>query len=168
VYVQIYLYPGLTDGGKISNILGKFPPVLIIIAIGLFQSALAFVLYKYREKISRILKARQGLIASRKFWIVLLVGVFVFFAFLGVKRHLNLETAIFDFSLEEQVVWNTSQGRFFEASVEVNNYLGDHVSFLTVLPSAVYHFIPSPFTLIFIQVGCVLIGAFGIKKMADR
>lgn len=74
------------------------------------------------------------------------------FAFAAVTRHHHLNSRLLDLALEHQVVWNTSEGRWFESSVEVAHYLGDHVS-LNIAPIALlYRIAPSVEWLLIMQV----------------
>jgi len=168
VFVGIYLIPGLEKGGWLSSYIKNVPRILVISGIAFLQFLFAFALYEFKPIIIRFLNKYEYLITKKRFYLILSLLLFTFFFTLGVKRHLNLETAIFDFSLEQQVVWNTSQGRYFESSVEVTNYLGDHVSLLTPILALIYFFLPSPFTLIAIQVAAVILAGFTVKLIADR
>lgn len=93
---------------------------------------------------------------------LLLIAYFLLFTALGYWKHLNMQTSLYDFGLEHQVVWNTSEGRLFEASVEVQNYMGDHVSPIIVLPAAVYRIFPEPLTVFALQSLAVTIGIAGV------
>lgn len=168
VFILFYFYPGLTTGGWVSRFLGDFPAIIIILGVAVIQGVLAATLYKYKSRISLFLSHKEKYVSNKKFWVILLLITFSVFFFADCKRYINMEAGLFDFALEEQVVWNTSQGRPFEASVEVKNYLGDHFSLLIALPAVIYVVLPSPFTLIAIQILCVVLAALAIKKIADR
>jgi uncharacterized membrane protein len=130
------------------------------------ENLLVYIMYNKSQNLLNFVKRFEHLLKSKKFYLTLSVLLFLFFFSLAAKRHVNMYTNMLDFGLEQQVVWNTAHGRLFGASVEVNNYLGDHASFLIVLAAAIYWFIPSAFTLIAIQVVCVIIAAFFIYKLA--
>ena len=51
----------------------------------------------------------------------------------SILRHGGLNSSGLDLAMQDQVLWNTSQGRFFQTSFEVENFLGDHVSLFPVL-----------------------------------
>lgn len=168
IFIIFYVYPSLGEGKWTAALVGSFPPVLIYSGVILFQFSFAWFLLNHKKQIVGFLHSNQKYISNRRFWISLSLLVFILFFFINCKKYLNIEPGIFDFALEEQVVWNTSQGRLFEGSVEVNNYLGDHVSFLILLPALVYMVIPSAFTLIAIQVLCVVLSALAIQKISYR
>lgn len=168
IFVIFYLIPGIDQGGWISSLVKNVPLAYLICITAIGQFCLAFILFEYKKLILKYLNRYEFILKKRWFYIVLTIIFALFFFSLGVKRYYNLQTGLFDFGLEHQVVWNTSQGRWFGASVEVNNYLADHVSLLTVIPAALYRIIPSPLLLIALQSICVLISAIAIKKIADR
>ena len=53
---------------------------------------------------------------------LLAMGTFV------VVRHLRFNSGGFDLGIQDQVVWNTANGRPFASSIEVTHYFGDHVA----------------------------------------
>ena len=46
---------------------------------------------------------------------------------LSILRHNGLNSCGFDLAIQHQVIWNLAHGRGFSSSIEVSNYLGDHV-----------------------------------------
>lgn len=101
--------------------------------------------------------------------VVIVLALFaILFSYLAIKRHYNLVSGLYDFGLEHQVVWNTSEGRLFESSVEVSNYLGDHFSLLIFIPAFVYKFFPSDITILVLQVLAVTVSAAGIYLLAKK
>ncbi|MEI7579743.1 MAG: DUF2079 domain-containing protein [bacterium] len=81
-------------------------------------------------------------------------------------KHWNLDTALFDFGLQEQVVWNTIHGRWFASSPEVTNFLGDHFSPILLLVAGIYKIFPFSFTLFVIQTLGVTAGIIALYKIA--
>ncbi len=56
-----------------------------------------------------------------------------YFALLGLLQHWNFYTFGWDLGVFDQVIWNTSHGRFFDYSFRPYSYLGDHFSPVLVL-----------------------------------
>ncbi|MDP2659170.1 MAG: DUF2079 domain-containing protein, partial [Dehalococcoidia bacterium] len=77
----------------------------------------------------------------------------VTFAGLGVLRHEALNSHSYDMAIYDQVVWNISQGRWFETSLEyyVYNFLGDHLSLGLTFLAPLYWIFASPRVLIVMQ-----------------
>ena len=97
----------------------------------------------------------SAMVLPRSWRCYLWVAVSVFVVGLSsfcVLRHYNLWSDIFDMGVEAQVVWNTAQGRWFESSVETQNYLGDHTTFITLAVAAIYWLLPRVETLLVLQV----------------
>jgi uncharacterized membrane protein len=53
----------------------------------------------------------------------------IYWSTLSILRHAGLNSSGFDLAIQHQVVWNLAHGRLYESSVEVANYLGDHLAF---------------------------------------
>jgi uncharacterized membrane protein len=53
----------------------------------------------------------------------------------AVERHRSFESNAYDFGFFDQIIWNTSQGRWFETSFTPYNFLGQHFQ-LVLLPFA--------------------------------
>jgi hypothetical protein len=102
----------------------------------------------------------------------LVIGFFVFFTIfftaLAFQRYLNFNTGILDFGLEHQVINNTANGNLFGASVEVNNYLGDHFSLLILPLAFIYKIFPNVLTIFLVQTLCVTIGGLGIYMISKK
>jgi len=75
------------------------------------------------------------------------------FAILGVLRHEALNSHSYDMAIYDQVVWNISQGRWFQTSLEyyVHNFLGDHLSLGLTFLAPLYWVFGSPWVLILLQ-----------------
>ncbi|MEI6886859.1 MAG: DUF2079 domain-containing protein [bacterium] len=105
-------------------------------------------------------------IEPKKIVIAFLVIYFTLFSLTVSLKHLSMQTALFDFSLEAQVIRKTAEGNLFASGVEVPNYLGDHFSPLPVVLSAVvYKVIPSDFTILLLQPLLVVIGLWYFYKL---
>lgn len=79
------------------------------------------------------------------------IGCTVAYSAAAIIRHHRLNSRTLDLALQHQVVWNTAHGRWFESSIEVANYLGDHVSFNALPVAALYRLWPSVETLLVLQ-----------------
>lgn len=172
IYPPIYLLPGMAKlGGTLGTLATKYP---IAIGAGFFAAWLLSVgaIYYLINNAPQSAGGRVKSLVRKINWDYVAVGICAVILVGGVvlanKRHLDLRTGLFDFALEQQVVWNTSQGRPFAASVEVNNYLGDHFSLITLPVSLVYKIFPSTLTLFILQTGAVAIAAFGIYLLAKK
>jgi len=133
----------------------------VLVGIGLIMLALATLLNRALRK---YIQANRFKIK----WLVLayLIVYFLAFTALSYYRHVNLQTAFFDFGLEQQVLWNTSNGNWFVSSPEVQNYLGDHFSPILVLPALVYRLFPGALTVFILQTLAVTFAIAGIYKLA--
>ena len=73
-----------------------------------------------------------------------------------------------DLANQHQVVWNSSQGRFFARSMEVSNDLADHVRPYLLLLSPIYLFFPSPYVLLVFQALVLALGVVPLFLLAKR
>lgn len=148
---------------QLSEPYKKYIPndLVMFIIIAIITTSVSLMIYTYQHKLIEITR-------SKKFYFSLLFLIFVFFSLIGIKKHINIDNYIYDFGVQYQAVVSTSQGRFFEASVEVENFLGDHVSFLLAIPAMVHIFIPSPFIMYFIQSFSIVLGAYGFYLISKK
>lgn len=56
----------------------------------------------------------------------------------SVVRHLRYNSMGYDLAIQDQVIWSLSRFRGFAASIEVENYLGDHFSPILLLFAPLY------------------------------
>lgn len=105
---------------------------------------------------------------TSKLPLIILLAFLLVFTLYGWLSHINLQTSLFDLGLQEQVIWNTSEGRWFQSSPEVDNYLGDHFSPLLIIVSLVYKLIPGTLTLFVLQSLAVTLGILAFYKLALR
>jgi uncharacterized membrane protein len=110
--------------------------------------------------------ARLG--GSRPWLVVLfLVSVYVVaYSFFTINRHDQFNSHCFDLGIMDQVVWNTSQGRPFASSIEVSNFLGDHVQPLLALWAPLYWVYPRVEVLLVVQTVVLALGAFPVYWLA--
>ncbi|CAN5240057.1 DUF2079 domain-containing protein [soil metagenome] len=99
---------------------------------------------------------------------------FVLFATLAVLRHLTAHSTAYDLAVFDQAYWNTTQGRFFEStldrgSCEPTSLFGGHFSpvHLALLP--LYALVPRAETLLVVQTAALTAGVWPLYLMArDR
>lgn len=83
-------------------------------------------------------------------------------------RHYYFHSNAYDLGIQDQVVWNTAQGRPFSSSIEVDNYLGDHVQPYLALLSLVYMVLPSPYVLLAFQSFVLALSAWPLYRLGKR
>lgn len=110
---------------------------------------------------------RQETWARRLLLIVILlyVTVFIYFTF---QRHWHFNSAGFDLGIQDQVVWNTAHGRWYQSSLEVSNYLGDHFQPLMAVLALPYRIWPSAYVLLAFQTIVLALGAIPLYRLASR
>lgn len=115
----------------------RFP--MTVSATYCFLLAAAWALDTGRSSWSGLLDGADSLLVRADAWLaggrrgsaLLAVGVALYataWSVFSILRHEALNTAGFDLAIQHQVVWNLAHGRGFESSIEVANYLGDHVA----------------------------------------
>ncbi|CAN5694441.1 hypothetical protein BH24CHL1_BH24CHL1_16370 [soil metagenome] len=75
-------------------------------------------------------------------------ALFITFAIL---RHRTYHSAAMDFAFFDQIVWNTSQGRWFETSFVPYNFMGQHVEPVLLLFAGLYWLTPAPEWMLIVQ-----------------
>jgi uncharacterized membrane protein len=97
--------------------------------------------------------------------VIVYTAAFIYFT---LQRHWHFNSAGYDLGIQDQVIWNTIQGRWFESSIEVNNYLGDHFQPLVVLLAPIYWVWSSPQVLLVLQTIVLSLGAIPTYRLAKR
>lgn len=124
------------------------------------------------SRISRPLGAVEGwLVSGRRWWALLalvVVAAACALAATSISRHNHFNSKAYDLGLHAQVFWNTSHGRLFASSVEVDNYLGDHVSPIILLLAPLYRIWPDPRALLVLQAAALAAGALPLALLARR
>jgi len=89
------------------------------------------------------------------------------YSWLSVTRHQRFNSTGFDLAINEQILWNTLNGRFFASSLEVGNSFADHFRpfLLAVLPF--YALFQQTETLLIIQVIILASAAIPIYLLAN-
>jgi uncharacterized membrane protein len=88
--------------------------------------------------------------------------------YMVIQRHRHFNSHLFDLGVQDQVVWNTANGRWYQSSIEVNNYLGDHFQPLLALLSLFYLIRPSVYWLLMFQTFVLALGAIPVYRLANR
>jgi len=148
-----------------------------IYILGLIALISVYLMVKYHKKVydkfSKVWSKIQKY-ESNKAIIIYLFLYFVIFVFIAYWKHINLGTALFDFGLQEQILWNTSHGRWLQTTPEyvalpgVSTYLADHFSPIVVITAAIYKIFPYSITLFIIQTGAIVVGLYGLYKLAQH
>lgn len=87
--------------------------------------------------------------------VVLMLACVVLLGGASFIRHYLFNSTGYDLALQSQVAWNTAHLRPFASTVEVSNYLGDHLQPYLGLLAIPYVLVPSPYLLLAVQT-CVL------------
>jgi uncharacterized membrane protein len=104
--------------------------------------------------------------------IAVLLSIFVL-AYFGLwctesfLRHYFFHSS-YDLAVMDQVVWNTSQGRFFGRSLEVATDLADHLRPYLAVVSIPYVFLASPYVLLTLQSLVLALSALPLYRLALR
>lgn len=108
---------------------------------------------------------------GRRWALLLALGIVLAAAGLAgysIARHNAFNSKAYDLGLHAQVWWNTSQGRLFAGSVEVDNYLGDHISPIILPLAPLYRLWPDPRLLLLLQAAALAMGAWPLALLARR
>jgi uncharacterized membrane protein len=122
------------------------------------------------ERLALPLQRLDGWLSAGRRWNILLAGLILLaaaaLAGYSIARHNAFNSKAYDLGLHAQVWWNTSQGRFFAGSVEVDNYLGDHVSPIILPLAPLYRLWPDARLLLVLQAAALAIGAWPLALLA--
>ncbi len=115
--------------------------------------------------------AERWLSPGYRWWILLLAATGIMalvLAAYSITRFNHFNAKAYDLGLHAQVFWNTSHGRLFAGSIEVDNYLGDHVSPIILLLAPLYRLVPDPRLLLILQAVALASGALPLALLARR
>ena len=103
-------------------------------------------------------------------WLVCCLALVAAIAFSGfaIVRHERLNSSTYDLGIKDQVIWNTSQGRWFASSVEVTHYLGDHIQLIFLPLALLYRLWPDVRLLLVLQAVGLAVGVFPIYWLVFR
>ena len=116
-------------------------------------------------------RVERWLAVGWRWWVLLLavtLTMALVFAAYSITRFNHFNAKAYDLGLHAQVFWNTSHGRLFAGSVEVDNYLGDHVSPIILLLAPLYRLMPDPRLLLVLQAVVLASGALPLALLARR
>jgi uncharacterized membrane protein len=99
---------------------------------------------------------------------ILIVAWIIIMAAFALARHNRLNSSAYDLAIYSQAVWNTSQGRPFASSFEVENLLGDHVQLILLLLAPGYWLWPDAGVLLVAQAIVLGLAAIPIYRLAGR
>lgn len=86
----------------------------------------------------------------------------------AILRHQRLNSTVYDLGIKSQVIWNTWQGRWFASSIEVNNYLGDHLQLVFLLLAPLFSIWEDVRILLLVQSLLLGLGAIPLYRIARR
>ena len=95
------------------------------------------------------------------------------FGALSLIRHWSFHSTGLDLGVFDQVIWNTSQGRFMESTLSLDrcaphSFLGDHFSPILAALVPLYWVAPHPETLLVVQTVALAVGAWPLYLLARR
>jgi uncharacterized membrane protein len=105
--------------------------------------------------------ARQILAIMVILWAILLAAY-------AIARHERLNSSAFDLAIKSQVIWNSYQGRLFSSSIEVEQYLGDHVQLIMLLIAPLFAVWENVNILLILQAVVLSLGAVPVFRIAKR
>jgi uncharacterized membrane protein len=88
-----------------------------------------------------------------------------------VMRHRSFNSGALDLAMMDQLIWNTSRGRFLEGTFISQNsesFLGHHFSPILAILAPIYWVIPSPEALVILQVAAVASSSILIHFMSKQ
>ncbi|MBU1202584.1 DUF2079 domain-containing protein [Patescibacteria group bacterium] len=89
------------------------------------------------------------------------------FSFLSLKKYYNFAYNVFDLAIFNQVFFNTLQGRWFDLTINLNNYLADHFALAIIFLIPFYAIHPGPEILLVIQSFILALCAWPIYLIAE-
>ena len=118
----------------------------------------------------------SALLARHERSIVIAIGAayFLLYATLAILRHLTAHSTAYDLAVFDQAYWNTTQGRFFESTLDrgtcqPTSLFGGHFSPVHLVLLPLYALVPRPETLLVVQTGALAAGAWPLYLLArDR
>ncbi len=144
-----------------------------ILSLALFALFLSFLRWRYTtafENLWIIKFVKRLLRLPLKQLLCMLFVIYVLtLSAVGLMRHGALETRAFDLGIFAQALWNTTRGDFLYSSIKGGIcLLGDHLSPILALLAPLYTLLPSPNTLIVLQVIAAASNIFLIASIAKE
>lgn len=108
---------------------------------------------------------------ERRIAVGLVLAWTALYATLAVLRHLTWNSTAFDLAVFDQVYWNTTQGRFYESTLDrgscgPTSFLGGHLSLVHLALLPFYAVVPSAATLVVLQAVAIGLGAWPLYVLA--
>lgn len=91
-------------------------------------------------------------------WLGSLAATWMFASF-ALTRHARYESTAYDFGFFDQIIWNTSRGRWFETSFVEYNFAGQHVEPALLIFAGLYRLGGGPETLLVVQAAFAALAA---------
>ena len=105
--------------------------------------------------------------SSRFVWVS--VGIFVCVMLAAAwARHATFRSNAYDLGLFENLLWNTSHGRWFHSDVLGRSFWGEHFSPILFPVAFIHRVLPHPLTLLALQTVALAAGAFPLARLARR
>ena len=98
---------------------------------------------------------------------VLMLGYCGLWCGVSFLRHYYFHSS-YDLAIMNQVVWNSSQGRLLDRTIEVTSDLGDHIRPYLAVLSLGYLFVASPYVLLAFQTVVLSLSAVPLYRLARR
>lgn len=99
------------------------------------------------------------------------IGAAIVFARLAVRHHHSYESSSYDLAFFDQIVWNTSHGRWFETTFVPYNFLGQHFQPVLLLFAGIYRAGAGAEMLLVTQTICVALAAvplyYATRRLTD-
>ncbi len=110
----------------------------------------------------------KDLIKTKTVWILALaIAIYIVgISILLLKKYNGFGYNFFDLSIFNQVFFNTLHGRWFDLSINLNNYLADHFSPVIILFLPIYAIYAQPQTLLIIQTVFIGLSAWPLYLIA--
>ncbi|MBE2234942.1 MAG: DUF2079 domain-containing protein [Anaerolinea sp.] len=140
----------------------------LLVAVALWPRQILAVGERLTPWLLRLDRWLQG---GRRWQLLLAAAIVVAAAVLAsysIARHNAFNSKAYDLGLHAQVWWNTGHGRLFAGSVEVDNYLGDHISPIILPLAPLYRLWPDARLLLLLQSGALAVGAWPLALLARR
>jgi uncharacterized membrane protein len=91
-------------------------------------------------------------------WLASILAAWAFAGF-ALRRHGSYQSTAYDFGFFDQIIWNTSKGRWFETSFVEYNFLGQHVEPVLLMFAGMYRLGAGPESLLVAQAAFVGLAA---------
>lgn len=107
---------------------------------------------------------------KRPYLLIIVISIIYCTIFISVSlfKYFDLQYHLQDLGSFTQVIWNTSQGRFFQNTVVTPNYLGTHFSLIALIISFIFKFVPSQVFLLLLQTIWLCLGVVPIYLITNE